>query len=132
MPTTFSFAASMPRRAAGTFLVVAAVGIELQILGGADYPRIPPGLLVLLAAAGLVLFVSARWALVTATVATAFITVGGIVTPNLRDQLLEPGDALAFVGSAVQAAALVGALASCGLALGAAFGRRPAADAALH
>jgi hypothetical protein len=35
-------------------LVVAAAGIVIQIASGADYPTVPPGLIILLAAAVLV------------------------------------------------------------------------------
>ena len=41
-------------------LVVAAAGIVIQIASGAEYPTIPPGLIILLAAAGLVALAT-RW-----------------------------------------------------------------------
>lgn len=105
------------RRAAAAFLAAAAVAIELQVLGGADYPTVPPGLVILGAAAVLVLLPTPRWALAIATVATGFISIGGLVTANLRDQLGEPGEALTFAGSAAQAVALLGGLVCCALAL---------------
>jgi len=58
--------ASRPRKmspAAGftvACLVVAAAGIVIQIASGAEYPTIPPGLIILLAAAGLVALAT-RW-----------------------------------------------------------------------
>jgi hypothetical protein len=58
--------ASRPRKmspAAGftvAGLVVAAAGIVIQIASGAEYPTIPPGLIILLAAAGLVALAT-RW-----------------------------------------------------------------------
>jgi hypothetical protein len=42
-----------------TGLVVAALGIVIQIVGGIDYPAVPAGLVMLVVAAGLV--ASARW-----------------------------------------------------------------------
>lgn len=117
---------SIPRRAAAGCLAAAAVAIELQILGGADYPTVPPGLIILAVAAVLVLLPTPRWTLALATVATAFISIGGVVAPNLRDQLAEPGDALAFAGSALQVVALLGALLCCALGLREAFGRASA------
>ncbi len=110
------------RRAAAAFLAAAAAAVELQILGGADYPTVPPGLLILGVAAVLVLLPTPRWALALATAATGFISIGGVVTSNLRDQLGEPGEALTFVGSAAQAVVLLGGLVCCALALREAYG----------
>jgi hypothetical protein len=42
-------------------LLVAAAGIVMQILSGADYPVVPPGIIILLVAAGLVWFGPWRW-----------------------------------------------------------------------
>ena len=75
---------STARRAAGCGLILAAVGIPIQIAGGVDYPTVPPGLMILAAAALLMLFAPWRWAVVVATLATLFISVGAVVTPNFR------------------------------------------------
>ncbi|MFF5175764.1 hypothetical protein ACFY3U_24485 [Micromonospora sp. NPDC000089] len=101
---------SPARRAAGGALLVAALGIVVQIVGGADYPTVPPGLLILTAAALAFLLAPWRWAVVLAAAATLFISVGGVLAPNFREQLGDPGDALVFAGSLVQAAALAVAL----------------------
>ncbi|MDV3220289.1 hypothetical protein [Intrasporangium sp.] len=116
MPTSSPVRRSPFRWEAAGSLTAAAAGIAVQILGGADYPTVPPGLLILLAAAALVAFVHARWVVVAAAAVTVFITIGGIVTPNLRNQLADPGAVLVFTGSALQVLALLGALAFCGLA----------------
>lgn len=52
-----------PRATAATAaaLVTAAVGIVVQILSGADYPAVPPGIAILLAAAAFVWFAPWRW-----------------------------------------------------------------------
>jgi hypothetical protein len=42
-------------------LVVAAIGIVIQILSGKDYPTVPPELIILLVPAILVWFVRWRW-----------------------------------------------------------------------
>jgi hypothetical protein len=42
-------------------LVAAAAGIAIQIASGADYPTVPPGLILVLAAAGLVAGLAATW-----------------------------------------------------------------------
>jgi hypothetical protein len=99
------------RRVAGIFLVLAAVGIEIQIVGGADYPTVPPGLIILLVAAIIMFFVRPVWAVAVAAVATVFISVGGVVAPNLREQLGDAGMTLVFAGSVVQVIGLLGALA---------------------
>lgn len=133
MPTTPPDRSSPFRRSASGSLAAAAAGIALQILGGADYPTVPPGFLILLAAAALLAFVQARWVVVAAAAVTVFITIGGIVTPNLRNQLADPGAVLVFTGSALQVLALLGALTFCGLAAKHAFhGRERDVEEALR
>ncbi|NGN69472.1 hypothetical protein G5C51_36990 [Streptomyces sp. A7024] len=107
-----------PRPYATVALLIAAAGIPIQIAGGADYPTVPPGLFILLAAAGLYA-VRTRWAPVVAFAATVMIAIGGIVAPELREQLAAPSDAAVFAGSALQTAALL-----AGLAYGAAAVRQ--------
>jgi hypothetical protein len=99
------------RRLAGAGLILGAIGIVFQIAGGADYPAVPPGLIILLVAAGLVLFAPWGWAVVLAGVATLFLSVGGVVAPGLRDQLSNPGAAASFFGSLIQTVGLIAALA---------------------
>jgi hypothetical protein len=127
------FTSSTVRRVTGTGLVVAAVSIPVQIAGGVNYPVVPPGLLILAAAAALVLFAPWRWTLILAALATLFIGIGGTVAPNFRHQLSTPGDTVAFVGSVVQAIGLVIALVFFVPVLIEAFrgtaGRAPAAPA---
>jgi hypothetical protein len=52
---------SRPARTEAAALAVAAVGIIIQIIGGVNYPAVPPGLIILLAAAALVAFLPWRW-----------------------------------------------------------------------
>lgn len=110
-------ATSTNRRLAGAGLAVAAAAIPVQIAGGVDYPAVPPGLLILAAAAAVALLVRPKWALLLPTAAAAFLTVGAVVTENVRDALGDPGDALAFAGTAVQCAGLAVGLVCCVLAL---------------
>lgn len=114
------------RRATAVALALAAVGIELQILGGADYPTVPPGLLILLAAAAVMFLTRKVWAIGIAAFATLFISIGGVVAPNLREQLTDSTSSLVFVGSLVQIVGLVAALALFSPALRAAVKRRSA------
>jgi hypothetical protein len=119
---------SKARGWAGAGLLLAAAGILVQIAGGADYPAVPPGLVILVVAAALVLLVPGRWALGLAALAAVFISVGGVVAPNLRRQLGDLGQTLTFIGSVTQVIGLVTALVFCALAIREAFSRRVAAD----
>jgi hypothetical protein len=95
------------RKMAGSGMVLAALSIPVQIAGGADYPTIPPGLIILAAAAAVTLFVPWRWAPVIGFVLNAFISVGGALAPNMRDHLSHPGDVVAFIGTVLQIIGLV-------------------------
>jgi hypothetical protein len=111
---------STVRRVAGTGLLIAAVGIPVQIAGGADYPAVPPGLLISLAAAALV-FTRWRWALLVASLVPVFLGIGGSIAPNFRHQLGDPGEAVTFAGSVMQVIGLVIALVFCAAAIREAF-----------
>jgi hypothetical protein len=92
-------------------LVAAAAGIVIQIASGADYPTVPPGLIILLTAAGLVAL-GARWGWTTivGVVVPTFLLVGGVVAPQAREQLGDPGEVGVFVGTVVQLLAMAVAL----------------------
>jgi hypothetical protein len=92
-------------------LVAAAAGIVIQIASGADYPTVPPGLIILLAAAGLVaLGARWRWTTIVGVVVPAFLLVGAVVASQARDQLGDPGQVGVFVGTVVQLLATAVAL----------------------
>jgi hypothetical protein len=92
-------------------LVAAAAGIVIQIASGADYPTVPPGLILLLAAAGLVaLGARWRWTTIVGVVVPTFLLVGGAIAPQARDQLGDPGQVGVFLGTAVQLLAMAVAL----------------------
>jgi hypothetical protein len=80
-------------------LLVAAVGSVLQVASGVTRaPTIPPGLVAIVVAAGLVAFWRAPWTSVAATAAglfnlVVFVVVGGAV------RLVEPNPSAAFVGA---------------------------------
>jgi hypothetical protein len=57
-------------------LVVAAVGVVIQIVSGADYPRVPPVFFILLIPAGLLAFGHWRWTPVLAVLAGLSLTFG--------------------------------------------------------
>jgi hypothetical protein len=92
-------------------LVAAAAGIVIQIASGADYPTVPPGLIMLLVAAGLVaLGARWRWTTIVGVVVPTFLLVGAVVAPQARDQLGDPGQVGVFVGTVVQLLAMAVAL----------------------
>ena len=99
------------RRLAGGGLLLTAISIPVQIAGGVNYPTVPPGLIILLVAAAIMLLAPWRWAGFVALVATLFLCFGAIAAPNFRHQPTEPGQTLAFAGSLVQVAGLVLAVA---------------------
>jgi hypothetical protein len=92
-------------------LVAAAAGIVIQIAAGAEYPTVPPGLIILLVAAGLVaLGARWRWTPLVGVVVALFLLVGGALAPQAREQLGDPGAVGVFVGTVIQLLALVVAL----------------------
>jgi uncharacterized membrane protein len=92
-------------------LVVAAAGIAIQIAAGAEYPTIPPGLIILLAAAGLVALAARwRWTTIIGVIVSLFLLVGGALAPQAREQLSDPSQVGVFIGTVIQLLALVVAL----------------------
>jgi hypothetical protein len=57
-------------------LVVAAVGVVIQMAAGHPYPTVPPVFFLLLIPAGLIAFGRWRWAPVPAVLAGLFLTLG--------------------------------------------------------
>ena len=96
-------------------LTVAAAGIVVQMLGGADYPAVPPGALLLLAAAAL-FAIPTRWTPLVGLLIPLFLSIGAVVTPNMRDQLGEPSKAGVFTGTVIQLVGLAVGLV-CGIAV---------------
>ena len=83
----------------------------IQIASGADYPTIPPGLLVLLAATGLVALATRwRWITIVGVIVSLFLLVGGSLAPQARQQLGDPTQVGVFIGTVIQLLALVVAL----------------------
>ncbi len=92
-------------------LALAAAGIVIQIASGAEYPTIPPGLLILLAAAGLVALATRwRWTTIVGVIVSLFLLVGGVLAPQAREQLSDPTQVGIFIGTVIQLLALVVAL----------------------
>jgi hypothetical protein len=94
----------------GLGLIVAAAGIMIQFVSGVDFPTIPPGPIILLVAAAVVLFGPWRWAPAVGLVAAAFVSLGGVVATivgnGFSETLGDPGEVGGFVGAMVQIAGL--------------------------
>ncbi len=106
----FRMLADRLRRTVLVSLVVAAIGIPIQIVGGWDYPVVPPGMLILLAA-GLAALLPARWAPVITLVAGGFILVGFFAVEDVAN-MFGSQNALVTAGKWVQMIALVVGLAA--------------------
>lgn len=92
-------------------LVAGAAGIVIQILTGvAEYPMIPPGAVILLAAALLVSLLPWRWAPVVGVALAILILVGAFVTPGTGNRLSEPEEIGPFIGTSVQMLGLLTAV----------------------
>jgi hypothetical protein len=92
-----------------TALLVGAAGIVIQIVSGADYPTVPPGLIILLVAAGLVAFGPWRWTPVVGTAVGLFLFVGFFAS-GTAGLLLDPSQFGRFVGVWVQFLAVIVAI----------------------
>jgi len=97
-------------------LVVAAAGMLIQYASGVEYPTIPPGPIIALVAAAVVAFGPWRRAPVVGLVAAVFISLGGVIATiagnGFTEQLSDPGAVGGFVGTLVQIAGLVIAVAA--------------------
>jgi hypothetical protein len=111
--------ASQPVRVQGAALAVAGIGIVVQMIAGVNYPAVPPGLVILLAAAAVVWFVPWRWAPLIGVLVGAFLVVGGFAAYQGRYDLSHPvthpgafaGTLLQMIAMAVSVAAGLVALA---------------------
>ncbi|MFK4106632.1 hypothetical protein ACI2L1_42605 [Streptomyces sp. NPDC019531] len=99
-------------------LLLLAASIACQIAAGADYPAVPPGLVIPLVAAALLILRRNRWTTGLCLAVGLFIGVGAILTPNTGDHLSSGDTALiaSTVAELVALAALVIAGAAATLA----------------
>jgi len=94
---------SKPARAEAAALAIAAAGIVVQIIGGVNYPAVPPGLVILLAAAAMVAFLPwRRIGAVIGVLVGAFLFVGAFAAATGRYDLTHPGHPGAFAGTWLQ------------------------------
>jgi hypothetical protein len=98
--------------ALGAGLWIGAFGIFLQAVTGAKgYPKVPPGILIL-AAIGLVVYLTSRWAwtALLGLFLVGLIWVGVFTTPGTAYRLQHPQDVGPLIGTLVQLAGLMLAL----------------------
>jgi hypothetical protein len=80
-------------------LLIAAVGFVTQMVAGVtDTPTVPPGLVVILVAAGVVAFVPGRWMPLAGVVAGLFNLVASVVVDAV-DRLTDASPAAGFIGA---------------------------------
>jgi hypothetical protein len=95
-------------------LVVAAAGIMIQYVSGVDYPTVPPGPIILLAAAAVVIFGPWRWSVRVGLGAALFLSIGGAIATiagnGYSETLGDPGEAGGFAGAVIQILGLAIAL----------------------
>jgi hypothetical protein len=87
-------------------LLVAALGFATQIVSGIEVPTIPPGLVILLAAAGLVAFLPWRWIPVIGAAVGLFL-LAGFFGSGAVGNLLDPSRLGMFAGAWVQFLAVI-------------------------
>jgi hypothetical protein len=103
-----------PHTALAAGLWITAFGIFLQAVTGAKgYPKVPPGIPILVVV-GLLVYVSARWAwsAIAGLLLVGLIWIGVFTTPGTAYRLQHPRDAGPLIGTLVQMAGMVLALAA--------------------
>jgi hypothetical protein len=105
-----------PRALCALALLAAVVGIVLQILGGADYPVVPPGIIILVAAAAVVWFVPWRGAPVAGIVAALFLVLG-LFAADQAGRLIEVDTVPDTVGLWIQMVSVLVALGAAVVAI---------------
>jgi peptidoglycan/LPS O-acetylase OafA/YrhL len=88
-------------------LVVAGIGFVIQMAAGVtDTPTIPPGLIAIVLAAGLVASVPAGWVALAGT-AAGLLNLGAFIVVGATDRLLEVNPEAVFVAVWCMVVALV-------------------------
>lgn len=82
-------------------LLVAAAGFVIQIASGVDVPTVPPGLVIMLVAAGLVAFLPWRWTPLLGVAVGLFLLIGFFASGAVSN-LFDPSRFGVFIGAWVQ------------------------------
>jgi peptidoglycan/LPS O-acetylase OafA/YrhL len=88
-------------------LLLLTVSIVGQITAGADYPAVPPGVVIPLVVGGLLLWRTNRWTSGLALAVGLLIGIGALLTPNTGDHL-SSGDAALLTATVAEMVALAG------------------------
>ena len=88
------------RVTAAIALLVATIGVAVQIVGGVNYPVVPPGALILLAGAVFAV-VPFRWAPIVSVLAGLFIIFGFVASGDIV-HLVNAANATILAGKWVQ------------------------------
>lgn len=97
---------SVPARIDAAALLLAILGMVIQIASGVKYPTVPPGIVILGAVALLITFVPWPPVRLLGVIAPGFILFGGFVSNTGRTNISHPGHFGPFIGTAVQFAGL--------------------------
>lgn len=97
---------SAARKLTAGSLMLAAVGVAIQIASGHDYPTIPPVFFILLIPAGLIVLVRRRWAPAFAVLAGLFLTTG-LFASGESSRLWRPGNLGDSIGLWIQMLAVI-------------------------
>ena len=89
-------------------LLVAAAGFLIQIVSGIEVPTVPPGLVILLAAAAMVALLPWRWMPIVGTAVGLFLFVGFFASGTVGN-LLNLSRLGVFIGSWIQFLAVIAA-----------------------
>lgn len=94
-------ALSTAGRVAVASLAFAATAIAFQRLTGVgvQFPTVPPGLILLLVAIAAHLLIPRWWAPAVGTAISLLLAVGGVVAPEAREAIGEPGEVYVFLGT---------------------------------
>ena len=91
-------------------LLLGAIGIFVQKAGGVNYDTVPPGAIIFVVGALLVLALPWAWVPWLGVLVSVFMVVGFIANPDSLTRLGHPGDFLAFLGTWIQVIGVVAAL----------------------
>ncbi len=104
-------------------LLVAALGFAIQIFSGVEVPAVPPGLVILLVATGLVAFSPWRWVPAVGIVVGLFMFVGFFASGAVGN-LFDPSRLGVLVGAWMQLLAVIAAIVAGGGATARNYGTR--------
>jgi hypothetical protein len=93
---------SVPARIDAAALLLAIVGMIIQIASGVKYPTVPPGIVMLAAAALLVTLVPWKPLRLLGVLVPLFILIGGIISTTGRTNLGHVDPFGPFIGTAIQ------------------------------